>query len=183
MDSDDYFDDIVLDDQTLAVLDSVEQNFLTQTVPPPAKRQKTDKGWKPVPAQGRAPVVDDNDLPEISVHGDGTYGLGESNSTLNPPTVQSSHQRVASVPTVPRVAPHTRPEPPPRPRDSFPQSTTRNRAYQAPHERVPQQVVASDISQAEELRKQLEEVCRVHSSVFIVFNVSLASKGESEISS
>ncbi|KAJ7045616.1 hypothetical protein C8F04DRAFT_1249010 [Mycena alexandri] len=169
--SDDYFfdDDIILDDQTLAVLDSEEQKYLSQA-PPPAKRQKTDKGWKPVAIQGRAPVVDE-DLPEISVHGDGSYvfrgppRIGGSNSTgIAPATRQPPipHQRVASVPVASRVPTHTRPpEPPARPRDPAPQAATHARV-QAPPRREPPPAVASDISQAqgEALRKQIEELRR-----------------------
>ncbi|KAF7376232.1 hypothetical protein MSAN_00038400 [Mycena sanguinolenta] len=169
--SDDYFpfDDIVIDEQTLAVLESEEQKYLSQ-VPPPAKRQKTDNGWKPAPASNRAPVFDDNDLPEISVHGDGSYAVrgvpkaGGSNTatsvprhaeTVEPPRVQS---RVANV-TASR--PNPRPEPPPR-RDSFPlvaptraQPPPRPVAPATPHQ--PPRPVASDI-QTEGLRKQIEEL-------------------------
>ncbi|KAJ6499201.1 hypothetical protein C8R45DRAFT_1093446 [Mycena sanguinolenta] len=169
--SDDYFpfDDIVIDDQTLAVLESEEQKYLSQ-VPPPAKRQKTDNGWKPAPASvpNRAPAFDDNDLPEISVHGDGSYAVrgapkaGASNAatgvprrveTAAPPRVQS---RVASV-TTSRPNPG-RPEPPPR-RDSLP-PVVPTRAQPVPKpvaSHQPPRPVASDI-QAEQLRKQIEEL-------------------------
>lgn len=187
--SDDYFfdDDIILDDQTLAVLDSEEQKFLSQA-PPPAKRQKTDKGWKPVAIQGRAPV--DEDLPEISVHGDGSYvfrgppkvggstGTVVAAATFKPPI---PHQRVASVPVASRVPTHTRPpEPPGRPRDPAPQPAIHTRV-QAPPRREPPPSAPSEVLQAqgEALRKQIEEVCKVHivrsSTPFIIF---AASKGE-----
>ncbi|KAJ7901937.1 hypothetical protein B0H14DRAFT_1261277 [Mycena olivaceomarginata] len=167
--SDDYFsfEDIVLDDQTLAVLDSEEQKYLSQA--PPPKRQRTDKGWKPAPVQSRA-TIDDNDLPEISVHGDGSYAFRGaskaegSNTTLNPPTVPRRVATVAPQPHVqPRVTaasrgtPHTRPEPPP---------IVHPRVQPAPRRVVsavplqPPRPVVSDISQAqaEELRKQIEEL-------------------------
>ncbi|KAJ7680427.1 hypothetical protein DFH06DRAFT_1315198 [Mycena polygramma] len=156
--SDDYFlDDIVLDDQTLAVLDSEEQKYLTQAGPPPAKRQKTN-GWKPVEAQSRPPVGDDNDLPEISVHGDGSYafrGATKVRAPLQPPRVSIPPQRVAAVPPASRV--QTRPEPRSRPRDPLPRPT------HAPPGRDPSRTVVSDASHvAEELRKQIEELQRLN---------------------
>jgi len=82
--SDDYFsDDFVLDDTALAVLDEEEhkytlstQNSIPSHVPPPPKRLKTETGWRPGPNNRRAETMDDqDDLPEISVQGDGSYGL------------------------------------------------------------------------------------------------------------
>lgn len=82
-DSDDYFDDLVLDDRTLAALDQVESQYVTTQLPnaapareptrairvdrpPPTKRQKTAH-----PSLKRALSEDDHeDLPEISVQGD-----------------------------------------------------------------------------------------------------------------
>jgi hypothetical protein len=188
--SDDYFldDDIVLDDQTLAVLDSAEQKYLTQAVvPPPPKRQKTDNGWKAV--SSRATVADDHeDLPEISVHGDGSYTLRgstkvvqkqsilvphASTSAIHAPVVALPQQRVAltqqrvsDAPTASLSTMHTRPEPPSRPRD---QPTTRTRVIPAL-----ERAVAPDTSmgQAEELRKQIEEVCPIYSCImFPLFNI------------
>lgn len=77
-DFDDFFtDDIIFDDQTLALLDEQEQKFLSQPVtgrPPPAKRQRTENGWGF--GFSRTGSVDDlEDLPEISVQSDGSYGL------------------------------------------------------------------------------------------------------------
>jgi hypothetical protein len=79
--SDDYFDEeLVLNDEDLAVLDEEEQKYaraITQTrplVPPPTKRQKTEGGWRP--GHESYQVEDLEDLPEISVQGDGTYGIG-----------------------------------------------------------------------------------------------------------
>lgn len=95
-DSDDnYFpDDLVLDDKALAVLDEEESKFKratanlnTQTqqsvtvgrLGPPAKRQKTTGSWQPQSVSKtifRAATLDDmEDLPDISIQQDGTYGL------------------------------------------------------------------------------------------------------------
>ena len=83
-DSDDYFmDDFVLDDTALAILDEEENKYTLSTqnptpsyVPPPPKRLKTETGWRPGPSSRRAETIDDlDDLPEISVQGDGSYGL------------------------------------------------------------------------------------------------------------
>ena len=83
-DSDDYFNDgFELNDDALAILDleenkhnlSTEKTFASST-PPPPKRQKTDTGWKPAPVTRSVVPMDDlDDLPEISVKGDGSYGL------------------------------------------------------------------------------------------------------------
>jgi len=84
-DYDDYFsDDIVLDETVLAVLDAEETKFRqsqqhprpSQPIPPP-KRQKTDQGWKHTrPATQSDSFYDD--LPEISISGDGSYGVLQS---------------------------------------------------------------------------------------------------------
>ncbi|OCH88272.1 hypothetical protein OBBRIDRAFT_96429 [Obba rivulosa] len=86
-DSDDYFDDdIVVDENVIAILEEEETKFsetqrLTQRrtshSPPPAKRQKLNH-----PQNGRfsrTVSVDFEDLPEVSVVGDGTYGLFGAN--------------------------------------------------------------------------------------------------------
>lgn len=81
-DSDDYFDDddLVLDEATLAILDKEEhKHTLPQSTPDsqsrPAKRQKTGHGgWGGF--VGRSTVEDDfEDMPEISVRDDGSYGM------------------------------------------------------------------------------------------------------------
>lgn len=84
-DSDDYFtDDIILDDEALAILDEEEQKFTLSTqaqIPtppsPPAKRQKTNHDWKTSGGfHRRSDTLDDlEDLPEISVSADGSYGV------------------------------------------------------------------------------------------------------------
>ena len=81
-DSDEYeFDDFVLDEQTIAVLDRAEQIYQglskppTPPVEPVNKRHKSS--WKPNPGVNLKYVASDNfdDLPEISVRGDGSYGI------------------------------------------------------------------------------------------------------------
>jgi hypothetical protein len=75
-DVDDYIvDDISLDGETLALLDQEEQKYLTLQkdafvdAPPVNKKRRTDSGWRP----GHPSADDFEDLPEISVYGDGTY--------------------------------------------------------------------------------------------------------------
>ncbi|KAJ6625538.1 hypothetical protein B0H10DRAFT_616844 [Mycena sp. CBHHK59/15] len=173
--SDDYlFDDMVFDDQTLAVLDSEEQKFLSQTAPPPSKRRKTDNGWKPVAVPSRAVVLDDNDdLPEISVHGDGSYAfhgttkaINQANSThkttVNPRGIPFNECAITS-PTAVLADQNAHTEPLSRPRVSFPQSAASARLHPVQHEQTRlHQAPASDNSriQAEELRKQIEELRR-----------------------
>ncbi|TFK44797.1 hypothetical protein BDQ12DRAFT_673593 [Crucibulum laeve] len=80
-DGDDYFDDdIVFDEQTLAALDQQERKYLPQktvalqadTESPPSKRQKTELGW----SSGIGSRIYPEELPEISVVAEGSYGLG-----------------------------------------------------------------------------------------------------------
>ncbi|KAF9237525.1 hypothetical protein BU15DRAFT_75899 [Melanogaster broomeanus] len=106
-DSDDsYFsDDLVLDDQTLAVLDEEESKFKRhssnqsqQDVGPPAKRQKTSPTWQPQSAKTvhRSDSVDDwEDLPDVSIRHDGTYGIQDKHRPAPGP---SSQTRIASGP-------------------------------------------------------------------------------------
>ena len=91
-DSDEYaFDDIILDEQTLATLDQQERQFLgessyastsTSASEPVNKRFKTNNGWTPGPAN-----IDYDELPEIYLQRDGTYVLG---NPVNPLTVSMS---------------------------------------------------------------------------------------------
>lgn len=96
-DSDYFSDDFVLDDSALALLDEEEQKFTlsTQTqllaisappAAPPLKRQKTETGWKPSGLDiRRTETMDDmDDLPEISVHGDGLYSLHARHAAAHP---------------------------------------------------------------------------------------------------
>jgi len=103
--SDDYpIDDIVFDDQTLAVLDQAEQKYQTSLTQshsaPTSKRQKTNEGWRP----GIGANTDlDDDLPEISLKGDGSYGIGKRTVPSNnvsipgfPPRKSTYQPNVAS---------------------------------------------------------------------------------------
>ncbi|KAG6879668.1 hypothetical protein C0992_013204 [Termitomyces sp. T32_za158] len=77
-DEDDYFtDDISFDDQTLAILDRVEQKYLSQAVRtatvPPSKRQRTDNGW--TAGIGTPSIIVSEFLPEISLNLAGSYGI------------------------------------------------------------------------------------------------------------
>lgn len=81
----------MLDDKTLALLDEEESKFKRITsaqtqqrvaVVPPAKRQKTTGSWQPQPGSvggrtiRRADTLEDiEDLPDVSIQQDGTYGL------------------------------------------------------------------------------------------------------------
>jgi len=76
--SDDYFtDDIVFDEETFAVLDHEEQKYLTQPAAsrPPTKRQRTEGGWNPGPGNRSRAQDEIEDLPEISLQDDGSYGI------------------------------------------------------------------------------------------------------------
>lgn len=110
-DSDDYgFDEIELDEQTLAILEREEekyQNLLDLNQPPgntrelvdktpdiskdPVnKRHKTGVGWKP----GLGAHLDYDDLPEISVRGDGSYGVrtaGQKQNSVNEGSIHGRH--------------------------------------------------------------------------------------------
>ncbi|KAH0827962.1 hypothetical protein J3R83DRAFT_3600 [Lanmaoa asiatica] len=102
-DSDDnYFsDDLVLDDKTLAVLDEEESKFkrITSTQPqqsvgPPAKRQKTTRSWQPQSVsrtirRADTSLEDMEDLPDISIRQDGTYGLQDKQRRVSGPLSRS----------------------------------------------------------------------------------------------
>lgn len=92
-DSDDYdIDEIVLDNQTLAVLDQEEQKYFQErsllasanlTAQPINKRQKTLNGW--APGIGSISFCGEiyDDLPEISLQGDGSYGIGNGGNSAS----------------------------------------------------------------------------------------------------
>lgn len=85
-DIDDYFnDDLVLDEQTLALLDREEQKYFSQIQRQPAvtKKLKTRDGWSPG-VGSRMREDDFEDLPEISVTVDGNYDFTDSTSTSAP---------------------------------------------------------------------------------------------------
>lgn len=114
-DSDDnYFsDDLVLDDKTLAVLDEEESKFkrttntqTQQSVGPPTKRQKTTDSWQPQPVRKtlhRTDTLEDiDDLPDVSIRQDGTYGLQDKQRRPSGPPAplsrgSASHTRSISV--------------------------------------------------------------------------------------
>lgn len=123
-DFDHYFsDDLVLDESTLAVLDAEENRFIqtqqhprpSQPVPPP-KRQKTDQGWKHTTQSDTF----DEDLPEISISHDGTYGL------LGQATVPNTFRAQTPVAAQNRVPARIRP-PAPVPSVSRPSSQPQRR--------------------------------------------------------
>lgn len=111
-DSDDYpIDEIVLDNQTLAVLDQEEQKYIQErsllasanlTVQPINKRQKTLHGWAPGIGSVSLHGEIDDDLPEISLQGDGSYGIGIGVTSANrapnvfPPPVGRNTQALRS---------------------------------------------------------------------------------------
>ena len=124
-DSDDnYFsDDLVLDDKTLAVLDEEESKFkrttntqTQQSVGPPTKRQKTTDSWQPQPVRKtlhRTDTLEDiDDLPDVSIRQDGTYGLQDKQRRPSGPPSRSSFAPgpnvVAHAGSGPRPAPLSR---------------------------------------------------------------------------
>jgi len=99
-DSDDYgYDDFVLDEQTLAALDQAEQKYQNSLpkpfdhLEPVNKRHKTDTGWKAGLGAASNYLENDDfdDLPEISVRGDGSY-------SIRPTTTKETH--INTVPPV-----------------------------------------------------------------------------------
>ncbi|TFK53914.1 hypothetical protein OE88DRAFT_1654294 [Heliocybe sulcata] len=112
-DSDDLFDDdLVLDENTIAILDNAElKHSLTPSTGSstrPVKRQKT--GHSPWSGFARGTVDDDfEDMPEISVRNDGSYGirgsqgldvLVQANSTVNHSATSST-----AAPELPKRVP------------------------------------------------------------------------------
>ncbi|KAF4599779.1 hypothetical protein EYR40_006880 [Pleurotus pulmonarius] len=91
-DSDDYlFDDVEFDDTTLAALDEAEKTYFsnsnpvvhttTPPTPPPAKRLKATHRV-PTRQIDRTTSLDNvEDLPDISIQGDGTYGLSPTSDS------------------------------------------------------------------------------------------------------
>lgn len=89
-DSDEYdvFDDIIFDEQTLATLDRQERKFLGESShatstsasasEPVNKRAKTNIGWTPGPGAN----IDYDEMPEISLQRDGSYGVGNPVNAL-----------------------------------------------------------------------------------------------------
>ncbi|TFK73987.1 hypothetical protein BDN72DRAFT_833963 [Pluteus cervinus] len=115
-DADDYFtDDLVLDEQALAVLDQTEAAFFTRV----NKRQRTSDGWKPGPGFYSSTYDDDGeDMPEISVRRDGTYGISNArNATQNTPAGRAAGN--GAIASQPRVVP-------PQPRPVHAQASSRS---------------------------------------------------------
>jgi hypothetical protein len=85
--SDDYFtDDILFDEETLSVLDNAEQKYLTHTAAssrPPTKRQRTESGWNPGLGNRYESQDEIEDLPEISLRNDGSYGITSEIATTH----------------------------------------------------------------------------------------------------
>lgn len=123
------YDDLFLDDETLLVLEQEEQKFQEEqkcqeeqkyraqtaqqlTELPPPKRQKSDNGWRAVDGNQRASTVQLDELPEIALQGDGSYGFGRRARRILSPAQQPS--TVSDVPTVGAVYPVT-PQSPSRP--------------------------------------------------------------------
>ncbi|KAI0344600.1 hypothetical protein BDW22DRAFT_1066488 [Trametopsis cervina] len=84
-DSDDYFDDLILDDAVIAALDKAETQHTEHRPPPslirrdefpPAKRRKTEH----VPLKRGLPSNDFEDLPEISIQGDDSYQVAAAHA-------------------------------------------------------------------------------------------------------
>jgi len=188
-DSDDYFaDDFVLDETALAVLDEEEhkytlstQNSVPSHVPPHPKRLKTETGWRPGPNNRRADTMDDQDyLPEISVQGDGSYGLharhaaavsrpGEIGIRVGRPQQSTSGSRYQQAQTTSSIglqrrdpAANSRP-----PQYQKPHSTSSNSSsaplsqssHQVPSTKSTSRQVESDAGpQIDTLYRQIEEV-------------------------
>jgi hypothetical protein len=85
-DSDEYvFDDIILDEKTLATLDQQERKFLGESSnasEPVNKRSKTNNGWAPGPGANMDLGLDYDEMPEISLQRDGSYGVGNPVNAL-----------------------------------------------------------------------------------------------------
>lgn len=187
-DSDDYFtDDFVLDDNALAVLDQEEhkhtlstQSLAVRHVPPPPKRQKTETGWRPGLGSRRTETLDDlDDLPEISVQGDGSYGLHARHAAIvsgtktkvrsagQPQPRSSSNTRnplirtasSSSLPSQQRRSPSVHP---PRPPQRHASNTASSHSASIAPTTQSQSSYPSTSSlsegQLEELRRQMEEV-------------------------
>ncbi|KAJ8592342.1 hypothetical protein M405DRAFT_58358 [Rhizopogon salebrosus TDB-379] len=105
-DSDDEFSDgIVLDDQMLAALDEEESRFQRATLDPgpPPKRRKLDTGHpQNLEVFGNSTLDDSEELPDITIRRDGTYGIElQGPITLTPNAAPDRNTRTrVSKPTV-----------------------------------------------------------------------------------
>lgn len=180
--SDDYgFDDFVLQPQALALLDEIESQYeqsrRAQAASTPNganghvnKRTKTTSGW--TPGIGARPSSTDeyDDLPEISVRDDGTYGFG-STSTRPSTAAQKVVTQGREYPTAAQVK--RVPQAPVTKSSRQPQTTRPPNQYIAPgreliaRQATPNRSVvqnkestsSSAAQQLQELQKKLEEVC------------------------
>lgn len=85
-DSDDLFEDLILDEATIAALEAHEQRYLSQSQKgttesayrPLAKRQRTDSDWTPT-SRHFGPGIDVREeiyeLPDITLNVDGSYDV------------------------------------------------------------------------------------------------------------
>ncbi|KAF5321014.1 hypothetical protein D9619_001891 [Psilocybe cf. subviscida] len=214
--SDDYFfDDIAFDDQTLAILDQQEKKHQVQAqqkppsnatttpaprVAPVPKRQKTHTGWTPGGATPSSSRTTEDDLPEISLHGDGSYAIGHR-APISQATVQRRAPQVTVPPVhIPKI--HASRTPAGRtPTPSTSHSTYANAPrlqnarvqnnHATPPAQAPAQVSAQIPEQTKleqqvaELQKKLDELSRDHSKVQASlkkeYDIRLAKEGETAL--
>jgi hypothetical protein len=105
-DSDDYgYDDFVLDEQTLAALDQAEQHYQNSLLKPSGrsepvnKRHKTETGWKAGSGAHYVDKDDFDDLPEISVRGDGSYSIRTTTTKQNAIPRPNTKETISTVPS------------------------------------------------------------------------------------
>jgi len=173
-DSDDYgYDDFVWDEQTLAAIDQAEQKY-QNSLPKPLhpqepvnKRHKTDTGWKAGLGAASNYLDNDNfdDLPEISVRGDGSYSIRPTTTKQNSdPKQQAKETHINRVSTVPPIGSsssstyHL-----PRHRDSKPPNSqfrptihSKAAAQNKVATNKSNEHVASELGQSDKLEKQLK---------------------------
>jgi hypothetical protein len=184
--SDDYpFDDIVLDVQTLAILDQSEQKYLQEraqaAIPPlfPSeqhtnKRFKTPGGWIPGIGGGFR-HQDEDDLPEISLQGDGSYGVNNRTNIMlttlpraAPPAMQSTRPIVLSKnPGQSHQHAHQPASRVPNSRQTYPTNSRQRQYVQGIPEQSQDQVLkhqnatgqnSAQLAQMAELQKKLDDV-------------------------
>ncbi|KAF8967852.1 hypothetical protein BDZ97DRAFT_1916437 [Flammula alnicola] len=216
-DSDDYgFDDIILDDQTLAVLDQSEKKYFQETSlsasatlssEPVNKRLKTSHGWTPGLGSGSISREADDYLPEISLQGDGSYGVSNQMNSMNssmsrfPPQEkrkeQSAHSGHSSNYVGQASSHHAQPSgfPLPGSRQQFPAHTRQRQPFQNIHAQHQERHSSSKNTNAQngvelqaqmaELQKKLnelrEENSKMQSALKDALDMKLAKEGEVSI--
>lgn len=179
-DIDDYIvDDISLDGETLALLDQEEQKYLTLQkdafvdAPPVNKKRRTDSGWRP----GHPNADDFEDLPEISVYGDGTYRVRDvvkNNAASAPRNVLNNANTESSTP---RLAVQSNRNDSIGPNNIHEQSSPGTRARNAPvvapqrassYSRGPGQDMQLEV-QLQELQRRVFEVQHLLIVPFLVY--------------